>query len=179
MNHILKIIFVVLGTTFANISLCVANPADYFGGNFINMDYESENFPSSSINLMSLTLGNYVDTYYRAELRIGYGLSDRKVNYNGSENTYELDRYVGAYIKYGLHFDEDISPYIITGVTHSKTKQKTGGSFESISDASFSYGLGVEFSKTKTSSFNLEYVNYNDGDKVGLNGISLGYNHSF
>ena len=167
-----------MGTTFANIS--VGNPADYFGGNFINLDYESQTFPSSSINLMSLTLGNYIDNYYRAELRIGgYGLSDQKVNYNGSEDSYELDRYVGAYIKYGLHFDEDISPYIITGVTHSKIKQKIGGSFESISDANFSYGLGVEFLKTKTSCLNVEYVNYNDGDKVGLNGISLGYNQSF
>jgi opacity protein-like surface antigen len=179
MKHNLKIILFVFSAACANISLYVANPADYFGSNFINMDYESENFPSSSINLMSLTLGNYVDTYYRAELRIGYGLSDRKVNYNGTENTFELDRYVGAYIKYGLHFDEDISPYIITGVTHSKTKQKTDDSFESISDGSFSYGLGVEFSKTKISSFNFEYVNYNDGDKVGLNGISLGYTHPF
>jgi hypothetical protein len=100
----------------------------------------------------------------------------------------DIKAFYGIYYKYSIGITERIFPYVVLGyskaeqeynytvVLNSEEIHKEKGH---VSEHDVSYGFGVRFGQTESSSFNIEYMNYLGSKNMPYDGISLAFRAGF
>ena len=81
---------------------------------------------------------------------------------------------VFLYLKGSLPVSDDSKIYLMFGPANTELTGTLSGISASVEDNDTALGFGFE-SSSKTSSFSIDYINYNDNDGVDVNAINLGY----
>ena len=162
----------VLSISAAPLMASAADP--YFGGNFALVEYTEEGFPDASLNSIYGRFGAYFGENFSGELRLGVGIGDDTVNYEGTDVNVELKDFYGVYLRGGVPIGEIFYPYAIIGYTKGKVEGSAYGISESFSESDASFGVGADFSFTETLKLNLEYAKYLEKDGVELTGFTVG-----
>ena len=133
----------------------------YGGANYsaVELDTTATDF---DLGAVSGRVGSQVNENLSAEFRVGVGVSD--------DDSVEIDKYFGGYIRGSLPLNEGIAPYVIAGFTDVDVDSDAG----SDSEDDFSYGIGVDFALDNQLTLNVEYMQLIDGDDWEASAFSLG-----
>lgn len=155
----------------------LAQGDSYVGANLASLDYSEEWGAIQAEPLAGyVRLGAFINDYLSGELRLGTGLDDDSVVYQGVGVDVELKSLYGAYLRAGLPVSDVVYPYALIGYTRAEVRATVPGVVavtESGSDVAF--GLGVDFNFPGNFSLNLEYTNYYDDDGVEIDAMSIGF----
>ena len=100
----------------------------------------------------------------------------------------DLKAFYGIYYKYSIGITESIFPYVVLGYSKAEEEHNYTVALNSekilsknghVSESDASYGFGVRFGQTESSSFNIEYMNYLGSKNMPYDGISLAIRASF
>ncbi len=165
-------------TLFLSSVFCSTAQAEdgYYGGNFSFLKY-SEQGVSDDASLTAIygRLGTSFNENFSGELRVGLGMGDDSVEFDGLDVGVELDSMYGAYVRAGAPVSESFFPYIVFGYTRGEiTASVSGFGSASASESDVSFGLGSDISVSQRVSINLEYMNYLDKEGGEISGFSLG-----
>lgn len=153
----------------------------YYGGNISFLDYsEPEVDISASVTAITGRLGTHFNENVSGELRVGFGVDDDTVSFDGLEADLELESLYGVYIRGGIPVTENIYPYAILGYSRGELKATVAGfGSNSESETDTSFGLGVDVDVIQGVTINLEYMNYFDKDGVEVDSLSIGLAKTF
>jgi len=156
--------------------LALAQGNSYIGVNFASLDYSEEwGAIKAEPTAGYVRLGAFVNEYLSGELRLGTGLNDDSVTFEGVGVDVELKSLYGAYLRAGFPVSEVVYPYALLGYTRAEIRATVPGVVgitESGSDVAF--GLGADINFPGSFSLNLEYTNYYDDDGVEIDAMSIG-----
>jgi opacity protein-like surface antigen len=152
----------------------------YYGAGLAHLDISIDGIDDEMLDATVTSLHGLVGTRFNetfsGEVRLGIGISDdNNLDDDGLDLNIKLKNYFGVYAKAGAQISEIIYPYVVAGYTRGKMEFSALGDSESGSEGDFSFGVGVDFSISETTKFNLEYMNYLDKDGVELSGFGLGF----
>jgi hypothetical protein len=94
----------------------------------------------------------------------------------------DLKAFYGIYYKYSIGISELIFPYVVLGYSKAEEEhnytvvlnsQEILNEKAHVSEHDVSYGFGVRFGQTESSSLNIEYMNYLGSKNMPYDGISL------
>ncbi len=94
----------------------------------------------------------------------------------------DLKAFYGIYYKYSIGITERIFPYVVLGYSKAEEEHNYTVVLNSqeilkekghVSESDVSYGFGVRFGQTESSSFNIEYMNYLGSKNMPYDGISI------
>lgn len=100
----------------------------------------------------------------------------------------DLKAFYGIYYKYSIGITENIFPYVVLGYSKAEEEHNYTVVLNSqeilkekghVSEHDVSYGFGVRFGQTESSSFNIEYMNYLGSKNMPYDGISLAFRAGF
>jgi outer membrane immunogenic protein len=151
----------------------------YFGGNFALIEYSEEGVSDASLNAVYGRLGTFFGDNFSGEIRLGLGVGDDTVNFDGFDVDVELKNFFGAYLRGGVPVGESFYPYAVIGYSKGKIEMSAFDESISESESDVSFGVGADFSVAETVKVNLEYMNYIDKDGGELSGFSVGIAKSF
>ena len=169
---------IYLAFTVACLSVSTyANESSYIGLNFSSMDYNEASFEEFKVSTTNLVLGKSINSRLSAEFRYGLGTFDNENEINGVDTSVEIDKMYGYYVKYAVEVN-GYHPYAIVGYTNA-TLVGSGSNSVKMSNSDNSFGVGLRFGETESSSFNVEYMNYLDTGNASVDGFSVGLKLSF
>ena len=175
MSKILKIMSIATALTFSAHSM---GGETYYGAGLAHLDIPIDGIDDEMLDATVTSLHGLVGTRFNenfsGEIRLGIGISDDN-NLDDDGFNLKLKNYFGVYAKAGAQISEIIYPYVVAGYTRGKMEASALGDSESASEGDVSFGVGVDFSISKTTKLNLEYMNYLDKDGVELSGFGLGF----
>lgn len=175
MSKILKIMSIATALTFSAHSM---GGETYYGAGLAHLDIPIDGIDDEMLDATVTSLHGLVGTRFNenfsGEIRLGIGISDDN-NLGDVGLNFKLKNYFGVYAKAGAQISEIIYPYVVAGYTRGKMEVSVLGDSESGSEGDFSFGVGVDFSISKTTKLNLEYMNYLDKDGTELSGFGLGF----
>jgi len=151
----------------------------YGGISTILANYE-ETGTDLDLNLVQLQVGNRFNENFAAEARAGVGTGDDSEQVFGTEVKLEADSIISVFAK-GIIPVGPVELYGLAGWTRLEltASASTVNVSTSDDDTDISYGLGMSFNPTESTSLFVEYMNMYDKDDVEINGITLGFNASF
>ena len=160
-----------------------ANPFWYTGINYSILDVELEQSGvkgDSEPGAINIFLGHEFNKYFAAEGLLGLGIYDDRVS--NSSFAIELDSIVGVSAVGILPLSDTFSFYGKLGVAQVEFEDDDG---DSADGSGVMFGVGAAFDISKTTTFNLEYMQYPDGDydnsdiDVETNAFNLGFSFKF
>lgn len=180
MNNKLKLSTIVLATSLLSVNANANDTYAWVGFSGLNLDEKGSLFgvdykASADFNTLSFGIGQELNEYFAIEGMFATGLDAGQVKLKalGTSTDFKLNLNT-AFGVYGVGtfpINNTVSIYGKAGFMQA--------SFSSISisvtQSSFSYGAGLNFNIDKTSSINLDYMNYYDKDSTTIDGIGLGY----
>lgn len=136
----------------------------------------------SSPNALRAIIGRDLSDRVAVEglLGLGVGHGDVKaagVKVNGAK--LKLDSALGVYLKGKVDVTDGLQVFARAGVVRLDGTASISGSKTSSHDSGFSYGLGVSYALSKTTSLNFDYMSYLDKSDVKANGFTLGVGYRF
>lgn len=175
-----------LKITAASSILCLSASASadtgyYFGGNFASLKTTFDIIDDdTSLTAIYGRLGAQLNENISVETRLGFGVGDGDLHYQGIDINAEIDSLLGIYARAGAPVSESFYPYVIVGLLRGELSTSiTGFGAASESETDMSYGVGADISVNDTSSVNVEYMNWFDKDGVEISGLSLGFTRKF
>lgn len=156
----------------------------YVGGNISSVKVE-EDWSGEKANLVSLygRLGTEFTENFSAEIRVGTGIDDDKINVNVLGTNVpvkvELNHFYGAYVRGTIPVADTFYPYAVVGFTRAELELKVPGGSASDSDDDVSFGVGTDIRLSANTDLNLEYMNYYDKDDLSIDGFSVGFTYRF
>jgi outer membrane immunogenic protein len=151
----------------------------YYGGNLAFIDYSESGVEDASVTALYGRVGTNWNENFSGELRVGLGIGDDTINVLGTDVDFELNHFLGAYVKGGAQVNEVFYPYAILGFTRGEVEASAFGFSVSESETDVSFGLGADFTISESLTFNVEYMNYLDKDDAELSGFALGFSSAF
>lgn len=100
----------------------------------------------------------------------------------------DIKAFYGIYYKYSIGITDRIFPYVVLGYSKAEEEHNYSVVLNSeeilkekghVSEHDVSYGYGVRFGQTESSSFNIEYMNYLGSKNMPYDGISLAFRAGF
>lgn len=169
-----SILSTLLAASVASASISASAAELYAGGSFAVLDSDEV-----TLNAVYGRFGAFFNDNISAEARLGFGVGDDTVNYDGVDVKAELDNVYGAYLRGGIPAGEIFYPYAILGYTKGKLTASAYGVSASDSESDLSFGVGADFNVTEALKINAEYMSYMDKDEAELTGFSVGVAFSF
>lgn len=155
----------------------------YVGGNISAMKVKEDDLDNANLVALYGRLGTEFTENFSAEIRVGTGIDDDKVNVNvGGMNVpvnVELNYFYGAYVRGTIPIADAFYPYAVVGFTRAELEGKAFGQSVKSSGDDISFGVGADIRLTSNTDLNLEYMNYYDKDDVSIDGFSLGFTYRF
>ena len=174
LKKLFVLIFFILTSQASNAQNHI-NTGPYVGGNISDFAIDTE-IDDLDTNNTGLTLkGGYIlSDLMSVEGR--FAKSERKnVSVSGIDFDIEVESIIGLYGKLNArNSTSQISPYIIGGFSRVTLKSE-----ESESQSSASIGVGFESMINDNFSWDLEYMNYYNKNKVKISGLGLGVIYRF
>ncbi|MEY1662468.1 porin family protein [Isoalcanivorax beigongshangi] len=151
--------------------VAMANQEGYVGLNVSEVEIDGGGSGSNPKPIaLTVRAGAQMNDFLAAEVRLGFGVNDDKVN--GVK--VELENTMGAYVRGILPLNERFGVYVLGGVTRAKVKASGFGVSDSESETKVAYGLGADFSLTPEMFVNIEYARLLDGSDFDLDALSVG-----
>ena len=175
-NKCLILLGLTILTALSTSTVCAET---YLGGNVAILDYSEVGVPEdASLTTLYGRLGTSLNENFSAEIRVGFGLGDDTIDVFGLPVDVELKNFFGGYLLAG--FDAGaFYPCAILGYTRSELEASAFGISASETESDASFGFGADFYLSRTSSLNLEYMNYIDVDSVEIYGFGIGLSQKF
>jgi opacity protein-like surface antigen len=177
MTHTLK--FAALALSMASIGAAQAQQGSYVGGSLSRVEVRIDGLATAKPSALGVKLGSEISPNFAVEVRLGKGITDDSVN----GVAVEIDTFYGLYVKGIVPMTNLFSAYGLLGYSRGEVTASGPGGSTSDWDNDVSYGLGVDFALTKTTSVNLEWARMFKGTIAGssykVNALSLGANFRF
>jgi hypothetical protein len=116
-------------------------------------------------------------------------VSDTSVKDQETRNlNLDIKAFYGIYYKYSIGVTDSIFPYVVLGYSRAEEEHNYSVVLNSeeilkekghVSEHDVSYGFGIRFGQTESSSFNLEYMNYLGSKNMPYDGFSLAFRAGF
>lgn len=176
----MKKVAVVLMCMFSMSAMAEEAKSNMYGGvQYAMTTYDETGFEDLNPSALVFVIGNKFNKNFALEGRIGMGLGDDSIVVSGVPISLEIDTFVGVYAKGILPVSSTVDLYGIIGYTDGEVTVSAPGISLSASESDTSLGFGVDFAVSKTTSMNLEYMNYLDSNGTTLDAISVGANFAF
>lgn len=170
------------GQMYGGISYTIANVSlddQVDSGNSYSLD-------DYSLSLLNFHLGVYLHKNFSLEGRFGFGVGDDSSNIkvNGVDSgvplTLEADRAFGVYGVGHANLTSNFGAYALVGWSSvSATYSSSVTSFSLNDESGFSFGGGLEYAFTPSTSVRAEYMSYLRGSDYDVNTFSIGLNQKF
>lgn len=136
---------------------------------------------SMTPKVLRATLGYELNPNVALEAMAGLGVSDGATSVGGIKLTGEVDHMVGLFVKPKVAVSPDLDLFGRVGFVRSKVTASipVAGLTESDSQTDLSYGVGVSYSISKTTSLTADYMSYYNKDGVKANGFTVGVGFKF
>lgn len=146
----------------------------YVGGNISAMAMDEDGLEDANLVALYGRLGTEFTQNFSAEIRVGTGLDDDKINVNALGTNVpvnvELKHFYGAYVRGIIPIADAFYPYAVVGFTRAELEYRALGFSEKTSGDDISFGVGADIRLTSNTDLNLEYMNYYDKDDVSIDG---------
>lgn len=152
----------------------------YFGGGFGIADYELDSNVDLDQDLVNARAGYSVTDYIALEGRFGTSLSDDTISAGGTTIDVSTDWFAGGYGVINAPISDYLSVYGLAGLNHIEVgltgnEASSGISANtSLSDTSFSYGVGAEIAVSDSFSAYSEWMHYGEVNDADLSGLGFG-----
>jgi opacity protein-like surface antigen len=156
-----------------------ARPGPYGGFNFSQISYDQSGASSASLTGIGGVLGTVLSPHFAVEARAGIGLNDDQINIGPTTVMVDLNSYFSGYLKGILPLAPRFGVYGLAGFTIAKFTGNNGALYLTKWESDFSYGAGVEFGLTPTTSLGLELLRMFEGSGYNLDAVSVGLNFRF
>lgn len=174
----MKKVAVVLMCMFSMSAMAEEAKSNMYGGvQYAMTTYDETGVEDLNPTALVFVIGNKFNKNFALEGRIGIGMGDDSLS--GLPVTLEIDSFVGVYAKGIVPVSSTVDLYGIIGYTDGEVTVSAPGISLSASESDTSLGFGVDFAVSKTTSMNLEYINYIDSNGTTLDAISVGANFAF
>ena len=174
----MKKVAVVLMCMFSMSAMAEGAKSNMYGGvQYAMTTYDETGVEDLNPTALVFVIGNKFNKNFALEGRIGIGMGDDSLS--GLPVTLEIDSFVGVYAKGIVPVSSTVDLYGIIGYTDGEVTVSAPGISLSASESDTSLGFGVDFAVSKTTSMNLEYINYIDSNGTTLDAISVGANFAF
>lgn len=165
-----------------------AQSSGYFGGQISRISYKETGLDTFRPSALGLTLGKTINSNLDLELRVGTGLSDGSQTYSEYDYTYgwipfelstHVDSYVGGYARIKLPLGEQLTPYLLAGMTRATmtVKGQVFGATYAEAEASetdASLGLGLLVHLNEKVDLQLEWARLLKGSNYHADGLTAG-----
>ena len=171
-----QLVVAIAGWMFSGALLAQNGVAQgYLGANYSMLTYDEDNVsedlePSAGI----VRFGAMMTPHIGLERRVGVGISDDSVTFQGVEVAGDIDRLFGAYLLGAVPVAEQFSIYGLVGFTDVKATFSAGGNEMSDDDSGFTYGGGFDIFLNSDIALNAEYTQYLDESGYALSSIAVG-----
>jgi len=142
---------------------------------------ESYQFESSPVAVRSI-FGYEIHPNFAVEGLAAFGMNSSEVKVNGDTGAgvkFKVDNVFGVYAKPKVKFTPELEGFVRAGFAQSKGTFSAGGQGFSASEISFSYGLGMNYALSKTTSLNVDYMSYLDKNSTKISGFTFGVGYKF
>lgn len=136
----------------------------------------------SSPSAVRGVLGFEINPNLAIEGMVGLGLGDDKVTFNGHKVPgvkTDIDSMLGLYVKPKFMLGPDLEGFVRLGFAQSKGSFSGYGQKVTLTESSFSYGLGFSYALNQKTSLNVDYMSYLDKDDSKVNGFTFGVGYKF
>jgi len=164
---------ILMGTLSAPVMAEEPKLGMYGGVQYAMTTFDLLGIAEANPTALVFSIGNKINKNLAIEGRFGIGIGSD--TFDGSPIELEVDTLFGVYAKGIAPVGNDVDLYGIVGYSSVDLTVPGLGS-ESESDLSF--GFGIDIATGKTSSVNLEYINYFDNE-VSLDALSIGTTFKF
>lgn len=131
-----------------------------------------------SLNVVTAGLGSTYDINDSfsviPEVRIGTGLGDDEMNWEGLTADVEIDRFLALSVRANYQVNDKVTLYVQPTYAELKVTASAMGAEASESGWEFGGGLGLNYAFSKQSSVDVQYERFSDTDVVGV-----AYRYSF
>jgi long-subunit fatty acid transport protein len=131
-----------------------------------------------SLNVVTAGLGSTYDINdsfsVMPEVRIGTGLGDDEMNWEGLTADVEIDRFLALSVRANYQVNDKVTLYVQPTYAELKVTASAMGAEASESGWEFGGGLGLNYAFSKQSSVDVQYERFSDTDVVGV-----AYRYSF
>jgi opacity protein-like surface antigen len=177
MTHTIKL--ATLALCLASIGTAQAQQSAYGGISLSSAEIRIDGLSTAKPTALGVKLGSQASPNFAVEARLGKGIADDSVN--GVD--VEIDTYYGLYAKGIVPMTNLFSAYGLLGYTRGEVTASGPGGSRSDWDGDVSYGFGVDFALSQSTSINIEWARLLKGSIAGssykVNALSLGANFRF
>lgn len=152
--------------------------SNYWGLDYSFVNYEESGGLDADVGVLSLKFGTYLNEYFAAEARVGFGIDDDTVDVFGVPVEFEVDNFIGVYMRAEMPHDK-VRPYAILGVTRGEATASAMGFSVSEDETDLSYGAGVDFVIGEKAGIDVEYMQLIDKSDFEITTINLGFKYRF
>jgi len=135
----------------------------------------------SSLTSLYGRIGKQYTENFSAEVRLGLGLGDDVVEFEGVDTGAKLEirEFYGAYLRGGMRMAETVYPYVIVGYTQATLEWIDDSVSVHDGFGGVSYGAGLDIEVKRDLFTSIEYMHYFDTVGIELTGFSVGLTKSF
>ncbi len=152
----------------------------FFGGSFTALDYSGDALDQgATLGAAHARVGATWSKSVSFELRLGTGLGEQSIGYESETYDVKLNRYYGAYFRFGCPVFHNFYPYLLLGQSKGELQFSGTSGRINVDDTGTSLGLGLDWRFHKSLSLNIEYTQFLEEDGTKLVGPSLGLVHHF
>ena len=142
------------------------------------LDYKESGY-SADPGILRAVIGAEVHPNVNLEGMVGMGITDGSTRVGSITVKSEVDQFWGFYVKPKVALTPDIELFGRLGFASSKISASVPGFSLSDSGSSVSYGIGMNFKVSQSTSLNADYMSYYSKDGVKANGFTVGLGLKF
>lgn len=136
----------------------------------------------SAPNSLRVIIGREMSDRLAVEGLLGLGVGHAGVKVAGAKvpgAELKSDNVLGLYVKGKFNVTNGLDAFARAGLVRAAATETTSGVKTSSHDTGFSYGLGVSYVLTKSTSLNFDYMSYLDKSAAKTTGFTLGVGYKF
>ena len=181
----MKHIYIALSTLIFSLA---ANAQTYMQVGYTSTDYSESVISSGNAYKVAASptavrgiLGYEVNPNFSVEGMLALGLSDSSISVSGISTPVNLkiDNLYGFYGKPKLQLSPEMEVFARIGYAHGKATASYQSTSTTISDSSFSYGMGMSYAINKQMSVNIDAMTYYDKNSTSATGTTVGIGYKF
>lgn len=180
-----KMLIAAVALVSSNAVFAATNAGDVYAGASYSTVTAKEAPFSLDFGVLNGFAGYQLNDFLAVEGRVGVGIMDESIEvFDGAAVDVGVDYTAQALLKGHYAFNDVVSAYGIVGVAKTKFSFSDDIESDSSSDTGLTYGAGVQFALSGTSSLHLEYqklpdMDMDDDASIGVSALTVGYTYRF
>lgn len=165
----------------------VASAQTYVELGHTSVDYSEKLFgieAKSSPTALRAVLGYELSKNLAVEGMLAVGMGSDNVSvlipgFGRLSGKFEIDNMYGIFVKPKMNFTPELEGFVRAGYVHAKGTASFPGVPVSASESGFSYGAGMSYALSKSTSLNVDYMRYLDKSGAKADGFTFGVGFKF